>query len=175
MFPNKIRAPRVRESIDFCHDCIKVPHVAPEDKFANAITKLKQEVAATPSLSSSHQLIAIKQLQSIFSKHKDKETSINNNVDVPGTINGTSIDSLPYQHNDPVKLSHPLTPKKKVFDSNKNLASFPRIFVVSKTFLPQIIREPFQSQVLAPIAYLTRSRTPASCETLSEDELGLLP
>ena len=92
---------------------------------------------------------------------------INNNVDASGTMNGTSSDSMPLQKNVPVKSSQPVTPKKKVLASKKKLSSFLRVTVVNKPSLPQIIREPFQSQVLAPIACISKSRTPASYETMS--------
>ena len=92
---------------------------------------------------------------------------INNNVDASGTMNGTSSDSMPLQKNVPVKSSQPVTPKKKVLASKKKLSSFLRVTVVNKPSLPQIIRESSQAQVLAPIASRTKSRTPASYETMS--------
>ena len=127
IFPIKIRTPRIGDTIEFRHDHITVPHATLEEKVTNAITKLKQDLAATPSPNSIHQLTAIKQIKSLFSKHQEKQSSINNNVDALNTINGTSTDSLSRQHHFPVKSIHPLTPKVKIHATNKNLASLPRV------------------------------------------------
>ena len=93
VFLTKTRTPRTSDTVEFLHNFITVPHVTPEDRVINAITKIKQELAAVPSPNSSHQLTAIKELKSVFSKCKEKESTINNNVNASDTINDTSTDS----------------------------------------------------------------------------------
>ena len=66
VFPNKTRSPQTSNTVEFYHKYITVPHVSPEDKVINAIVKLKHKLAAIISPNSSPQLLAIKQLKSIF-------------------------------------------------------------------------------------------------------------
>ena len=61
------------DTVEFCHECIAVPTVTPEDKVFNAIAKLKQELDAIPSPSYLNQLTAIEKQQTMFSKHKNNE------------------------------------------------------------------------------------------------------
>ena len=113
VFPIKNRSVRHSQIVEFCHNFITVPVVTLEEKVVIAITKLKQELAATSSPSSSYQLTAIKQLQNLFSKHKVNKTSTNINVD--------EQDEFPHQHHNKVELAHPLIPKKKVIAFKEKL------------------------------------------------------
>ena len=49
VFPAKIRSPRSSDTFEFRHNYITVPHVTPEDKCVNVITKIKRELSAMPS------------------------------------------------------------------------------------------------------------------------------
>ena len=63
--------------------------ITPEDKVVDAVTKLKQELAAITSPNSYNQLNAIEKLQTMFSKHKNSENAatIDSNHD--------TVDSIP--------------------------------------------------------------------------------
>ena len=89
VFPMKTRSIRHCDTVEFRHGCIIVPAVTPEDKVVNAISKLKQELAAIPSPNSHNQLNAIEKLQTMFSKYKNSEQ--------PATIdpNHDIVDSIP--------------------------------------------------------------------------------
>ena len=70
VFSNKTRVSRPSETVEFRHHYITVPHITPEDKVLNAITKLKAELAAIRSPSSTSQLAAIKNTQIFFPQCK---------------------------------------------------------------------------------------------------------
>ena len=138
MFPIKTRYIRHSETVEFRHDFITVPIVTPEEQDVSVITKLKQELADITSPSSSLQLIAIKQLQTMFSKHKNNKPSTNINVD--------EQDAMPHQNRTAVESNQLLTPKKKVLAFKENLAEFLRVSVGAKPSLPQHAIEPSPSQ-----------------------------
>ena len=73
VFPIKTISIIHSDTVEFRHNFITVPVVMTGVKVVSAITQLKQELAAMPSPSSIHQLTAIKQLPSLFYKHKDKK------------------------------------------------------------------------------------------------------
>ena len=105
VFPIKTRSIRQCETVEFRHDIITVPVVTPEDKVVNAISKLKQELAAIPSPSSNNQLTAIERLQTMFSKFKNNEPSTTIEIDKNMTT--------PHQHYDTVQTNQPSTVKKQ--------------------------------------------------------------
>ena len=137
-----------------------MPEVTPKDKVVNAISKLKQELAAIPSPSSLNQLSAIEKLQSMFSNYKKNEPSTTanqhheeNSRPTISECQSKLLDAKKQPSKQPSTLTkQPATPKKKVATHKEIHTSFPR--VPSKEISSQ------QSTSNVPVSSQTRSNAP---------------
>ena len=113
------------DTVEFRHHCLTVPVVSPEDKVIDDISKLKQDLAATTSPNSTPQLIAIQNLQELFSKHKSQKQQTNFNDSTPNVSKNTSHDQSVADAQTPIVSS--IQRSQSTNTKNHHAASVPRV------------------------------------------------
>lgn len=148
VFPTKTRSPRTSKTVEFRHQSITAPEVTPVGKVIDAISKLRKELALTPSPQSDHQSQAINSIKSLFTKCNDRIKPTQQKL--PDSTN--EISSSNSNQTKPKDLSTNITkPLPKVTSSNPKVStSLPWVPMKTKTInLPK----------LSSIASRTRSST----------------
>ena len=74
-FPTKTKKSRTNNIVEFHHAHNTVPNARPEDKVANAISKLKYELVVIPTPSKNGQLDAIQNIYNLLTQHYPKHPS----------------------------------------------------------------------------------------------------
>ena len=130
VFPSSTRTPQTSNTVEFRHHYITVPTITPEDRVISAIAKLKQELASIPSPKSEHQLSALYNRKTLFSKYKESSTSTS-------TSNKSSLD-----HNQSCTSSH----NSNTYYHSSPLVDAPYDLANSQTHVKQSISKPIHTK-----------------------------
>ena len=156
-FPSKTRVSRVSDAVEFRHASITVPQITSEDKVIHAITKLKSELASTPTPNKHDQLEAVSNLRNIFSKYSKSMEPPNNPTKNKEIGNDSPkvpiIEAAPSPRVPVAKLAPPSNSNKN--QCAKRLSNLKDVMISSPIALKKTKENLIKS---SPIATRTRSQ-----------------